>query len=474
VSDPTQFEDQVRRALATAVRDQPMPALPTGPDYRRAARRRVPVFPAVAAAAAAVVLLAGVVVAIAVRGPSGIPQPQGGPGAWPARGSLAGDVTLTTAAMRAWEAALIPGRELPHHDVTVMYAERTSAGDVVVLTGVDALGHRRIAEFGTDVTSTTVFRHRLHLVADLLAPAGDAAGLVAIDAPRHTPRKTDDDLLVVIAAPGTTHLQWRDESTRWAALPATNGAGALVHVQHMMTTFVRAGTDGDGVQTMGRFYPVGPPAGLPIVHDLDPDERPPASSAGPIESCDGNQCSASVGGTVTGHLVGPKGSWHNLLDGGPTTAHEWWEFGGEVVLYTDTFLPNEGNMSGPGWSAVLPDETGIYLEHFKPGNDSTHLLAYVDRPEWAGGAVVDVVPRAGALPALALEVPTPRGRTLDVVVTDGLTPQWSLGSGPWHPMTVHDNAGTAVVPAGANLRWRVVDVSGAVVASGVPHAVTAR
>jgi hypothetical protein len=473
VSDLKQFEDRVRQALVTAVRDEPVPSLPSGPAYRARAGHRMSWGLSAAAVAAAVVLLVGVLV-VAGRGASGVPQPQGGPAAWPARGSLAGDAALTGAAIRTWEAALLPPRELPHRDVTVLYAERTIAGDVVVLTGVDALGHRRIAEFDTDATSTTVFRHRLHLVADLLAPTGHAAGLVAIAAPRHTPRKTDDDLLVAIAAPGTRVLEWRDDVTHWAKLPVVDGAASLVHVGSVNDTFVRAGTDGDGIVTMGRFFPMGPPAGQAIVHDFDPGEQPPAGPGDVHESCNGNECSATAGPFPMSVSAG-KNAWTNLLDSGVTTGHDWWEYGGEVGLYTDTFLPNDSNSSGPTWSGILADKTGIFLEFYRLGSGPTHLIAYVDRPEWSGGSVIDVVPRSGALPALAVDVATPRGRALDVVVVDGVTPQWSTGSGPWHSLAVHDHVGSAVVPAAAGgLHWRAVDASGAVVAAGVPHVVSPR
>lgn len=469
----TDLEQQLRRDLVTAVGDHPMPVLPTGPDYRAASRRRWPAPPIAAAAAVVVLLIVGGVVVLLGRGPSGVPPAAGGPAAWPPRGSLAADVAVTGAAMRTWEAAPLPPAELPHRDVRVLYAQRTVAGDVVVLTGVDAKGHQRIAEFDTDATSTTVFRHRLHLVADLLAPTGDAAGLIGIDAPRHTPRKSDDNLLVVLAAPGTAQLQWRDEMTHWQNLPTVNGAASLVHVQHTLTTFVRAGHDGSGVETIGRFFHFGSPMGLPIEHDLDPEETEPPTAGG-TESCDRNSCSVSAG---TGTLVvrgGAKGGWTNLLDPGDMSDHEWWEYGGEVELYADLILPASGTSFGPTWSEVLPDNTGIFFERFTPGTDPTHLIAYVDRPEWSGGTIVDVVPPNGELSGLAVEVPTPQGRTLDVVVVDGLTVQWRAGTGPWHSMSVDRNLATSVVPLGVPLTWRAVDGKGAEVVSGTPHVINRR
>jgi hypothetical protein len=473
----TDLEQRLRRDLATAVRDQPVPVFPTGADYRAEARCRWPVVSIAAAAAAVLVIVVGGIGLLSARTPSGVPAAGGGPAAWPARGSLAADVGLTNAAKRAWEAAPLPAAELPHQDVHVLYAQRTISGDVVVLTGVDAKGHQRIAEFDTDATSTTVFRHRLHLVADLLAPSGDKAGLIAIDAPRHTSRKSDDDLLVILAAPGTPLFQWRDQATGWRSVRAANGAAALVHLQHNpLTTYVRAGNEGAGVTTMGQFFPFDVPMGQPIVHDLDPDEVvPPAAGGFATEICTRDSCSVSVGGGTLGATPsGPKGTWQNLLEDGPVRGPEWWEFGGEAQLYAKTMLPASGISFGPTWSSVLPDNTGIYLEHFTPGNDPTHLIAYVDRPEWSGGTIIDLAPRDGRLPALAVEVPTPQGRTLDVVLGDGLTAQWRAGTGPWHSMAAHHNVATSAVPGGVRLQWRVVDANGAVIASGTPHPAIAR
>jgi hypothetical protein len=466
----TDLEQQLRRTLATVVRDEPAPTFPSGPDYRAAARRRWPVVPVAAAAAVVLVVALGAVV-LAGRGSSGIPPAGGGVAAWPARGSLAGDTALTSGAMRAWEAALLPPRELPHRDVRVLYAERTLAGDVVVLTGVDGLGHRRVAEFDTDPTSTTVFRHRLHLVADLLAPADARAGLIAIDAPRHTARKSHDDLLVMLAAPGTKRLQWQNLGRPWQTVPVVNGAGSVVHID-FGTTIVRAGHDGGGVETLGRFFPGGGPDDVAIAHDLDSGENDTPSTP-VVERCDSNGCSVSAGGTVGVH-VSPSGTWQNLLDSGTISAHEWWEFGPEVRLYTETFIPNDANTSGPTWSDVLPDGTGIFLEFYAPARHATHLIGYVDRPEWAGGGVVDVVPQDGQSSALALLVPTPTGPALDVVVADGLTPQWRVGNGPWQSMKVHDNVSSAPVPSAVGIHWRVVDAHGTVVASGQPHRVAAK
>ncbi|MBV9369532.1 MAG: hypothetical protein JO074_06865, partial [Frankiales bacterium] len=418
-------------------------------------------------------LVVGGAVALTRHGSTGIPPAGGGVAAWPARGSLAGDAALTNAARQAWEAALLPKRELPHRDVRVLYAEHTIAGDVVVLTGTDGFGKQRVAEFDTDPTSTTAFRHRMRFVADLLAPTGKDAGLVAINAPRHTPRKSHDALLVVLTAPGTKHVQWQNEAGPWQPVPTVNGAGTVVHID-FGTTIVRAGHDGEGIQTMGDFFPFGMPGAEPLAHDLDPAEIHDSAAVSAFQTCDKNGCSVSAGGGVTVSGTGPNGSWTNLLDSGVMSTHEWWEFAGEVQLYTDTFLPRDGNTSGPTWSDVLPDGTGMFLEFYKPSGNPTHLIAYVDRPEWSGGSVVDVVPPNGQLSALAVLVPTTAGRTLDVVVADGLRPQWRSGTGAWQSMKVRDNVASAVVGTAHDVTWRVVDANGSVVASGNPHVVNAK
>src|SRR5207248_8927431 len=118
----------------------------------------------------------------------------------------------------------LPAGELPHRDVHALFAERSVAGITVVLYGRDARGKARVAWLNTDATSHTVFRHRLHLVADKLLGARTPA-LVGFFGFRPTPRPRSDHLVVAIAPPGTTALEWRGDGSRWPAIPSTDGAG---------------------------------------------------------------------------------------------------------------------------------------------------------------------------------------------------------------------------------------------------------
>src|SRR4051794_1213317 len=143
----TEVEERLRRELLLVADEVPVPVLPAGTDYR--ATSRVPAhartaFVAAVAAAAVIATLVAVVTVVS-RGPGGVPSSGPTSSSWPARGDLASNQTLLADAVRTWDAAPLPPLELPHHNVRLLYATHTEAGDTVVLRGTDALGHQRIA-----------------------------------------------------------------------------------------------------------------------------------------------------------------------------------------------------------------------------------------------------------------------------------------------------------------------------------------
>jgi hypothetical protein len=423
--------------------------LPTGPQYRAAATsRRTPML-AVAAAVAVVATVAALLVTIG-RGASGVPPAEGGPSAWPTRGPLAGDTALIDAAMRTWEAAPLPESELPHRQVHALYAGKSVAGQTVVLTGVDARGFRRIAWLNTDPTSMTPFKHRLHLVSDVLAPTGDDAGLIGLQAWRPTPRPTQDHVIIAIGPPTAEDLQWADQLGRWRALPSRAGAG-LVTVPSaggLLGVTVRAGDEGHGTWVLGNTprQVVDPTV---IDHDLDPGA--PADS-GDVH-CDGNSCSVSVGGVAT-TLDGTSGpGWGDLRSpymrqaGGTGEARGGWpEFAPEAELMATSLVPRVNSWSAPPcWSRLLPDATGLYLYNWRPSGQPPQLVLYVDRPEWYGGRLGAYVEATGPVSGIAGVAPAATGRQLVVVVADHLEVLWKSGNGDWQPMTVRHNVAVADV-----------------------------
>jgi len=468
----TELDERLRDELHRVADTVVVPDLPTGAAYR-SIRRRTLVLPAIAAAAAVVLALITVGLVLNNRS-SGIPPADGGPASWPARGPRAGDARLIDAAVRTWDAALVPKAELPHRDVHVLYAGHTVAGNAVVLTGEDALGNQRVAWLNTDAASTTPFRHRLHIVKDVLAPTGREAGVVAFYEWRPTTRPTNDHVLIAIAPPGTKNLQWRDDINGWRPLPTFDGASVVVHAStnDSMNVSVRAGDNGNGVATLG-FPFMSQGYFTAIDHELGPGEYSSSDS----ETCKANVCSASAGaGSGSGTVGGPTNRWTDLRQpfahfGADGTGHgQWTEFAAEADLLGRSRFPGDAWSSAAPWSALLPDGTGLLLENYTPSGQQQHLLLYVDRPEWDGGRLgADITPTT-AVAALGVVVPVHDAQELVVVLADGLHAQWRTSGRSWQNMSLRHNAATADVTGidSRSIDYRVLNESNIVVAQGQP------
>ena len=384
----TDLDQLVRSELHRVADAVTVPVLPNGATYRAAERRRHHPFLAISAAAAAVMLVIAGVVLVAAHRPTGIPPAQGGPAAWPTRGSLAGDTSLLEAAMRTWDAAPVPAAELPHHDVHALYAGSSVAGETVVLTGVDREGQRRIVWLNTNPTSRTAFRHRLHLVADVLAPDGNDTGLIGLYAWRPTPRPTSDYVVLGIGAPTTRDLQWADELHHWRSLPSRDGAGLEVVAAKggLLDVTVRAGHDGHGIGVLGDVPLI---IVQPTAIDYEGDPAP--ATAGANEHCDGSVCSGSATAGPFAVSASPdSNAWTDLAQPavrtGNFTLDRWPEFAPEAQLMAQSLHPpTNGYREGAEWSSLLPDHTGLYLVNYTPGGEAVRLVLYVDRPDWYGG-----------------------------------------------------------------------------------------
>ncbi|HET7530649.1 MAG TPA: hypothetical protein VFJ98_06780 [Mycobacteriales bacterium] len=473
----TDVDDRLRAELHQLANGITMPSsLPTGPEYRAAARaRRTPTL-AIAAAVAVVATVGALLVTIG-RGATGVPPAEGGPAAWPTRGPLAGNARLIEAAVRTWAAAPLPASEQPPRDVHALYAGKSVAGKTVVLTGIDARGFRRIVWLNTDPTSTTPFRHRLHLVSDVLAPTGDDAGLVGLQAWRPTPRSTRDHVVIAIAPPSAEALQWTDQFRSWAPLPSRDGAGLEVVPTDngLQDVSVRVGTQGHGTSVLGNI-----PRQIvePTVIDHEPDPEPVDNSGQVV--CHNGVCSASVGGATTtlGETGGTDSGWNDLRssymrqEAGTGEARGGWpEFAEEARLMATSLLQNVSSWSGrAAWSRLLTDNTGLYLYNWLPTGSPTQLVLYVDRPEWYGGRLGAYAEASGRVAGLAAVTPSRTGRQLIVVVADHLRVSWRSGSGEWRPMTVRHNVAVADVTGTdpSTIRYRVTETTGTVVQQGKP------
>lgn len=475
------LEDQLKPTLTAVADSTPVPAFPSGAQYRAVARRR-PVFmaPVLAAAAASVLILAGLVVAAhtgSSRTPSQVPGAPPAFASWPARGALANDASLATDAMATWEAAPVPARELPHRDVRVLYATRTAAGDSVVLAGQDGFGRTRIAWLNTDPTSRTPFRHRLHLVADVFAPTGSASRLLVLYAPRPTTQPDTDHALIALAAPGTARLQWNaDWFHGWRDLAVTDGAAIELTTSSNPgpNVSVRLGSHGDGAPALDDVFDM-PPV-IEIAHDLDRQEFDDSSSN---QTCHDGQCTVTInGGSSSGILSpAPDGTWSDLRQvpmqgNGNAPNGDWPEFAPEIRLLTATLHPagNGGGMYQAAYSTLLPDGTGIYAFGFTPPTGPSRFLMYVDRPEWHAGRAADV-DATDPIPALAVLVPVGGAQRLVALVSDGLRIQWAVDGHTWHDTVERNHVATAAIPTAdaGRVRWKALNVSGeVVVASSLP------
>src|SRR3954453_472391 len=327
----TEVEELLRRELHLVADDVVVPELPTGADYRAngrlAGRPRAALIAAVAAAA--VIATLGAVLIVVGRGPGGVPTSGATASSWPARGDLAADQSLFTAASRTWDDPPLPTRELPHRDVRLLFATHTEAGDTVVLRGKDGLGHTRIAWLNTDPTSRTPFRNRLHLLGDVLATKGSQSHLLALWGPRPTTRSTDDSLLVVLAPPATRTVQWHDEGQPWRTVDVTDGAAAVVLATpvQLMNVRVRVGHSGGGVAALVELQQFGGPA--EVEHELDAEEQPPSSA-----NCTRNTCTGAASGTASG--IQKERGWSDLPQPRFVSTNDWNEFGAEATLMAES------------------------------------------------------------------------------------------------------------------------------------------
>lgn len=462
----TEVEERLRRELLLVADEVPVPVLPTGADYRATSRRPAHARTAFVASMAAAAVIATLVAVVTVvgRGPGGVPTSGATSLSWPARGDLASDQALLAHAARTWDAAPLPTRELPHHNVRLLYATHTEAGDTVVLRGTDALGHQRIAWLNTDPTSKTPFRNRLHLLGDVLAPKGSQSHLLALWGPRPTTRPTDDSLLVALAPPGTRTLQWHDLDQPWQTVEVVDGAAATVVATHnpLVNVRIRAGRSGGGVSPLVLLQEFGGPTA--VEHDLDPEEQPPSSA-----NCSGQLCSDSASATL--RPFDKSGGWSDLGQARPVSGSEWDEFGAEATLMAESRHLDESHSWQSTFSALLPDDTGLYLLRFTSGDSQPRLLLYVDRPEWYGGRAGADVNATDGSHAIATLVPVDNRTHLVAVAADDIRIEWSVDDTTWQKAPVERHVTDVAIPTGTPTPawWRAIDASGAIVAGGALH-----
>ncbi|MCA1711601.1 MAG: hypothetical protein LC789_08195 [Actinobacteria bacterium] len=415
------------RSLLQAEAETARPPVLFGPALRTRVRRRRWVPLTAAAAAIASIIVATYLVVPGLGRDAALPASNRYP-SWPTRGDLAGSEPLRSLALRTWDAAPLRSDELPHRAVQVLYAGSSLAGPVVVLSGVDHRGVRRWAVLNADATSRTAYR-RLHLLLDQPAPDPSSTRALSYAAPRNTPTPTHDQLVVIVAPPGSTRLSWHGLS-RGGLLHGRDGAVAEV-VRDEQSLDIAVGWRDDAGGHRARAAHPGLLGG--IAYQPDTPVRTDASC-----NTDGD-CSVSAGGAVvTG--TRPQGR-EDLRQGGLVTPADWDEFEAEALqAQISSQPPGDGSVTGTqSWSGLLPDGTGGYLMSRSVGGGPRLLALYADHPSADGGRIVAVLSTADPVPVISAVVPGERHPWLMAPAVTGWGLQVREGSGAW----VDANRGTA-------------------------------
>jgi len=410
------------------------------------------------------VVVGALLVVPAVRSHTAVPAADRYP-SWPVRGSLAGDLQLRQAALRTWDAAPLRAAELPHSAVQVLYAGDSLAGKVVVLLGRNALGHLRWAVLNQNVTSTTPYKPRLHLILD--QPAGDPrrTRAFAYAGERPTPTKTDDTLAVLVAAPGATGLQWQGDASDWRTFPtASDGAAAEVFRGTRTLNMTARYRDDAGRHTSrGESSTL---SGLAYTPDVQ-------ARAGE-QSCDAHgvcTSSAGGGGVVT---AAPKGGRTSLRQGGLATDTEWHEFEAEAqTAFMSALVSGDGGYSfGESWSGLLPDGTGGYLLHGSAGGPD-ELVLYADHPSSSGGRIVATYHgSATEVPVLTAVVDGEAHPWLLAPAVDGWQVEVRQGEGAWVRATVGPGVRYAPLTRAGAVQVREISPLGVVGPAHAPDSAT--
>jgi hypothetical protein len=404
---------------------------------RHTTRRRL------GAAVTAVAALAAVLAAPRLLHHGSLPPAAGTVTTWPARGNLAADAKLTAAARAAWEAAPVLKAELPHRDVQVVLAARTPFGRYVMLTGVNALGHPRLAVLSDDPRDHPPYANRLRLRSDRAFPADDE--LLTYLEQRHVngqPRA----LLLVAGPPEVTRLRWRDQFKTWRDLPATTGVAAAVVDTDYPDLHVRAYRETRRIAQQ----PAAPHLPRDVLYEPDETLSPPESQD---DDCHGGVCTTTSGGGVSIGLPQP-----GELAGVQRPESERWEDMSDQAqqLWLNWALGARRRTSSGGGglhlSTLLPSGTGVALTIRSVNDSDDHLVLYVDRPEWPVGQLYLAKPIDPNHPVRAVtalvpggDTPYGNGSTLVAFAGTGVTVRYRIQAGPWRPITVHDGIGTATI-----------------------------
>lgn len=384
MSIDTRLAEELARAAEPAG-DRPL----SGPAVRLHARRRAQRL--AAGAVAAFVLLAGVAALpfVASGGAARDVDVSGtvsGAGylSWPARGDLAGDPAYETAAVRSWDSSTAVEAAGPHTEVRVLYAAGTDLGPVVVVTGNDARGDRRVALlWGAPYERR--FSGRLQLVADRAAPPpSDTRALT------FWPRTRAGDgpgPVVIVAEPSVNLLEWAPYDSRDRRPMTGSGGAAWAMTGGVSDVEVTGSSEGR------KRFSTRPSLGERLTY-------PPGG-----RRCDSVRC----GGLLSPELR-PTVPWEPDREWFRPVDEAGWPAVREAVLArVDAQVRGQAAL----WTGRLPDETDVYATVVDAGDEPPRLFVAARRDGYVEVLVDRAAPGRGDADAFAVVV---RGETGDWLV----------------------------------------------------------
>jgi len=397
----------------------------SGAALRRAAERRRARRMTAAVAVVALALLVPTVVianrrttAVPATGPLyGVTYPS-----WSAAGGLANDPAYATAARATWDASPKVAGHGPHTAVHLLYAAPGPEGPVVVVTGLDRDGHRRIAVFQGSPYERR-FTGFLRLTADTEGPDPAHTGAIVLATGIYYGVTADSVVVGVLAEPGTTEVRLYAGQRLLGSAP---GSAAMVKTAGYRRLTVRTDGPAGGIAV---------PAVLDyVVHVQYPTPSETAPAAGSPRP---------VSGLPLGWAFGARQGAHPIPDASARDIDNAWGLR----------HPDLGATPGITWTETLPDGSEFALRVPNDRNYVSWLVVgvrsgryvdlYVDR-QLAGD---EQVAQVSAL------VRGTTQRWLVVVGAPGVTRiAYDLGSG-FRDATVY--RGSAVVAAGSATTARV-------------------
>jgi hypothetical protein len=420
---------------------------------RRSARIRKQRY---AAAAALVVIFVAAIAAV----PFGLRDGHGGqqkqipstePSAWPTRGALAGDASIRTHAIAAWQRALTAAhRGRLHETVHEVYADHIrGVGVVVVLSGVEPRGSdRTVIVSGADSDHLRVYADESASPSAITVLFGPRIRTGSRGCPV-TNKASTRWTLFVLGPPGTTSARFQAEHATppmcivrhtgpWHAVSISDGAGSTVLTDPAIDLRVDGGGSSSDFSGIGGRSPVERLGGRVA-------QAAPAGELNPLQT------------TVT---TGPNSGGATATAGGETGDPLGWQQRSDASSPIDALATDKAANSGstamsfaPESTLALPDGalTQITVGRGSTGPERLFLIAGA-HPDRDLHVYIDRVLEPGHLPVEISAIVNGRDshRWLFVAGKPGVASidYRPAGNSHWQALRVYQSTAYASVGAG--------------------------